>query len=78
MLQTSTSIERLELNTTFSLVSSSCLLQGFHSETQSLKRWVLQVCALAIDLDILEDGHESEIGERGVSSQFFRHSDNSL
>jgi len=49
-----------------------------NTETQSLKRWVLQVCALAIDLDILEDGHESEIGERGVSSQLSRYSDNSL
>ena len=28
----------------------------------------LQVCALITDLDILEDGDESEIGERGVSS----------
>ena len=26
----------------------------------------LQVCALVSDLEILEDGDESEIGERGV------------
>ena len=35
-----------------------------------LNPWMLnlQVCALITDLDILEDGDESEIGERGVSS----------
>ena len=32
----------------------------------------LQVCALIADLDILEDGDESEIGERGVGSWLFQ------
>jgi len=49
-----------------------------NTETQSLKRWILQVCALVSDLDILEDGDESEIGERGVSSWLFKQSDSSL
>ena len=31
----------------------------------------LQVCALIPDLDILEDGDESEIGERGVGFLLF-------
>lgn len=30
-------------------------------------RKTLEVCALVTDLDILEDGDESEIGERGVN-----------
>ena len=29
-----------------------------------------KACALIPDLEILEDGDESEIGERGVSSRF--------
>jgi len=28
--------------------------------------WLLEVCALVSDLEILEDGDDSEIGERGV------------
>lgn len=28
---------------------------------------ITQVCALVDDLEILEDGDESEVGERGVS-----------
>lgn len=39
-------------------------------EIQLLKFCVQQVCALIPDLDILEDGDESEIGERGVSFFF--------
>lgn len=33
----------------------------------------LKVCALVSDLEILEDGDESEIGERGVSYLFSEH-----
>ncbi|KJA25547.1 hypothetical protein HYPSUDRAFT_37542 [Hypholoma sublateritium FD-334 SS-4] len=36
-----------------------------YDETRYLK--TLEVCALLTDLDILEDGDESEIGERGVN-----------
>jgi hypothetical protein len=32
----------------------------------------MEVCALVSDLDILEDGDESEIGERGVSYLSFK------
>ena len=32
-------------------------------------RRTLEVCALESDLKILEDGDESEIGERGVSTE---------
>jgi hypothetical protein len=39
---------------------------GTHSSLYNIGLQLLQVCALVKDLEILEDGDESEIGERGV------------
>jgi hypothetical protein len=38
----------------------------------------LEVCALVSDLEILEDGDEAEIGERGVRVVFCQSSDSAL
>ena len=37
------------------------------SEVNAICASITQVCALVDDLEVLEDGDESEVGERGVS-----------
>ena len=36
------------------------------SEVNAICASITQVCALVDDLEVLEDGDESEVGERGV------------